>query len=347
MRVLSVRDQAIVDHARSGAALFGRDDWLPVVATGVDHRKFLHAMLTQDVKGVAEGSMRTTCLCDVQGAVEVAAVQVVLADRVILWTERALAPRLKDELDKFIIMDDLELAIDEDLALIQLVGPQALSLGASLGLPEVALGQWTAGVVGGEPVGVGQARIGGAPGSPAGDTLPCLLVSMSRDVLGDVAGAVLAAGAMPGSHAALDALRIATGWPLLGGQDVDDGSLPLEIGLKPAVDYRKGCYRGQEAIAMMTYRGQIRRHLCWVERDGAQLPEPGWNLRTVDGKRAGRMGTSVLSPDGRWLGLAVVQRKAYAEGAILKVESPGGDATTVRVVATTVPGVLESATGAA
>lgn len=341
VRVVAARDEAIAQQVRQGAALFGRDDLLAVTAKGKDFKKFLHAMLTQDVKGLPDGSLRTTCLCDPQGAVLATAIQFLGPEAAVLWTERALAETLRDTLDRYVIMDDVELAIDEDLALVQLIGSEAAAVAAKLELALPELGQWQTLQVQGMPVIVGRGVAGGAPGSPAGEALPCLFLQMARDHLGDVAGAFLESGAQAGSHAAFEVLRIASGWPSLSAGDVDPGSLPLEIGLKSAVDYRKGCYMGQEAIAMMTYRGQIRRHLCWVEAQGDGQPAAGWTLRDAAGKRAGKMGSAVLMPGGRLWGLASVQRKAYAPGAVLTATSDDGATTApVRVVTTTVPGVL-------
>ncbi len=339
VRVIAARDEALVQHVRQGAALFGRDDLLAVTAKGKDFKKFLHAMLTQDVKGLPDGSLRTTCLCDPQGAVLTTAIQFVGANSATLWTERGLAETLRETLDRYVIMDEVDLAVDEDLALVQLIGTEAAEVASQLGLALPELGLWHTQQVQAIPVIVGRGVAGGALGSPLGQALPCLFLQMARDHLGDVAGAFLEAGTKAGSHAAFEVLRIASGWPSIGAGDVDPGSLPLEIGLKTAVDYRKGCYMGQEAIAMMTYRGQIRRHLCWVEGEGQ--PTAGWTLRDTAGKRAGKMGSAVLLPGGRLLGLASVQRKAYAPGAVLTAASEDGASTAqVRVVTTTVPGVL-------
>lgn len=343
MRLLSARDADLVEAARTRCLLLGRDDWVAVVARGRDQRKFLHAMLTQDVKGLDTGSVRPTCLCDAQGAMIAVAWQVLLGDQTLLWTERSTAEALREGLDRFVIMDDVELVIDEDLALVQLLGPQVDATATAAGWPhpgDKAVAhedgggwQWSR-------------PWGGAEGSPFSEPLPSRWFSIPRTRLGDVVDRLVAAGAEIGSHAATDTLRIACGWPQLGGRDIDDGSLPLEAGLKPTIDYRKGCYLGQEAIAMMTYRGQIRRHLCWVERSGELGAGCGWTLRTSEGKRAGRMGTSVQWPDGRWLGLAMVQRKAYARGGLLTASDDSGNSATIRILGTTVAGVLDSQEGA-
>lgn len=339
MRQLQPRDQAIVATAAHGAVLFGRDDWIALAVTGRDRIKFLHNMLTQDVTALATGGSALACLCDAQGAVVATLLLVVEPGRVVAWVPRRQAQLLQESLDKFIIADDVDLAVDDGLALLELMGPSAPQLAVSLSAAAPTPMPM--------PVQVSDATAlvwsstgGGAQDSPWGPALPTILWQLPRDELGTVAAALLEAGATAGSHAAREALRIAEGSAALG-DDVADGSLPIEFGLKAAVSFRKGCYLGQEAIAMMTYRGQIRRHLCWVSARGPQYPEAGWQLRTSDGKRAGRMGSSVRDADGRWLGLAMVQRKAYTPGGAL--EASDGDLTcAVEVLGTTTPGVLDA-----
>lgn len=354
MRYLSARDQLILAHTQQHASLFGRDDLLPVVARGADRIKFLQAMLTQDIKALPEGSWATACLCDAQGAMVAVADLLVRPDSVMLWTHRQNAAQLLEGLDKFVIMDDVELQLEEDWALVEILGPQAPQIAASAQLPwpqeglTVQLPSGTAALDGAEAL-LWSTQAGGAPGSPFGGALPSLLVMVARDLQGDIAAALVQAGAQLGSHAVREVLRVAAGQVVLV-KDVTDGSLPIEVGLKGAVSFRKGCYVGQEAIAMMTYRGQIRRHLCWVRgvlaegqagKDGA--PQPGWNLRKADGKRAGRLGTCVTVDGAEWYGLALVARRAFAAGAELQAADDQGRTAVVQILGTTVPGALDSA----
>lgn len=335
MRVLTPRDDQIVAAARTGAALFGRDDLLAVRVRGRDAGKFLHNMLTQEIKAL-QGTA-TACLCDAQGAIIAAMRVFARPDGFDLWTDRGRAPLLLESLDKYVIADDVELTMDEEqFALVEVVGPQAMPLLQAARLAD-RLEQGSA--VAGES--------GGAEGSPLGPPQPTVWMTVARDELGDVAGALIAAGATAGSQAAREALRIGAGEAKVG-RDFDDGSLPQEVGMRAAVNFRKGCYLGQEAIAMQHYRGQLRRHLCWLRCDGAARPDTGWALRTPDGKKAGRMGTSFASASGDWLGLGMVQRKCYAAGGTLVASGEDGQSCEVTILATTAPGVFaEPAAGAA
>lgn len=56
--------------------------------------------------------------------------------------------------------------------------------------------------------------------------------------------------------------------------------LPHEINLQliNAVNFNKGCYTGQEIIARMHYRGQLKKHLYYASVISKSLPEPGTNI---------------------------------------------------------------------
>jgi folate-binding protein YgfZ len=325
---LSEADQRVLNAALQGAVVFGRDDRALLWVRGRDRLKFLHNMLTQKVRDLPEGAVRSALLCTAEGAITAEMTLVVLPDAVALWTDRARLAQLEAGLDRYIIMDDVELATDDDAALVQLCGPRATAVAGLIDEPtDLAIAVT-------EPV----------PGWRWRDDSGAVWWHIRRDDLARWVPSVLQAGATVGCQAAVEALRVAAGQPKLG-VDIDDGSLPHEAGLGAAVYFAKGCFLGQEAMVMMRDRGQLRRHLCWVEPVEG-VADTGWTLRTSEGKRAGRMGSMVVRQDGA-LGLAMVQRKAFAPGAVLTATSDSGDTATVRVRDTTVAGALapEPATG--
>lgn len=116
-----------------------------------------------------------------------------------------------------------------------------------------------------------------------------------------------------GEPTALEALRIAAGWPAWG-PELDERSLPHETGLVPAtVSFTKGCYTGQELVARLEARGaRVPRRLCGVvgREGGEALPPPGAEIEVDGGGRpAGALTSVVAHPLGRgWLGLAYVRR---------------------------------------
>lgn len=96
--------------------------------------------------------------------------------------------------------------------------------------------------------------------------------------------------------------RIEAGWPAMGSEIVPGETIPAETGVTPvAVDFRKGCYPGQELVERMDSRGaEPPRSLRIVEVPAGT--EPSQPL-IVDGAEAGRI-TSVQGP----LALAYVRR---------------------------------------
>lgn len=92
---------------------------------------------------------------------------------------------------------------------------------------------------------------------------------------------------------ALSVLRLEAGIPWYGF-DVDETTIPLEAGLESAISFTKGCYIGQETIAMIRYRGHINRKLVGLRLEGDRLPEPGDRL-LAEGIEVGRITSAVFS----------------------------------------------------
>ncbi len=93
------------------------------------------------------------------------------------------------------------------------------------------------------------------------------------------------------TEAQYDAHRIALGVPE-GGIDFPFGdTFPHDAAAEQlaGVDFRKGCYVGQEVVSRMQHRGTARRRFVVVQGDN--LPEAGAPL-TADGKPLGNLGSS-------------------------------------------------------
>src|SRR5690606_32683179 len=142
----------------------------------------------------------------------------------------------------------------------------------------------------------------------AADQKVATTARLASSVLGELA----AAGALHVPNRAIDAARVAAGVSTAGGEG-GEGVLPQEAGLTSALSYRKGCYLGQEVMARIEARGNLKRGLVTVEvrGDGAAT----WVARTpeervieLDGRSVGRLGTTAVMPDGRVVALAVMRR---------------------------------------
>lgn len=84
------------------------------------------------------------------------------------------------------------------------------------------------------------------------------------------------------------ALRVAHGVPETGVELVPDDSYILEAGFErlAGVDFRKGCYVGQEVTARMKHKAELRKRLVRVAIEGEA---PAGTPVTADGRPAGTL----------------------------------------------------------
>jgi folate-binding protein YgfZ len=108
-----------------------------------------------------------------------------------------------------------------------------------------------------------------------------LLVPMGADT-----GSLGLEAAPPANY---DTHRITLGVPD-GARDMEvEKTVLLEAGFDElnGVDWKKGCYMGQELTARTKYRGLVKRRLIPITADGP-LPAPGTPI-TLDGREAGEV----------------------------------------------------------
>src|SRR4051812_10624914 len=102
-------------------------------------------------------------------------------------------------------------------------------------------------------------------------------------------GEVATAGFATGARADYERLRLSLGIPD-GSRDLPvEKALLLENGFDElhGIDWKKGCYIGQEVTARMKYRSLVKKQLMPVRIEGA-TPAPGTPV-LLDGEEAGEM----------------------------------------------------------
>ncbi|MSP50873.1 MAG: folate-binding protein [Alphaproteobacteria bacterium] len=123
-----------------------------------------------------------------------------------------------------------------------------------------------------------------------------------------LAGAEVAAGSVEDYHR----LRLTLGLPDGSNDIAIERYFPLECGFEElnAIDYKKGCYVGQELTARTHYRGTIRKRLLPVDVDGP-LPAPGTPI--LYGER--QVGEIKTGADGRAIAMVRLDEADDAEKA--------------------------------
>ncbi len=271
-------------------------------ATGKDAKDYLHRMTTQAVNPVPPGGAGYTAVLNAKGHLLADAHFLVEPDGVLLVMAAEAAPEARAHLEKFVIMDEVEFEeLSGSLRIVPLLGPAAPDP-----LPP--------------PAGEARAFANGRRGPPARD----LVVAADRAEA--TRGALLAAGAAALEADDLEALRIQEGLARFGA-DMDVSRLPMEAGLtRVAIDFRKGCYTGQEVVLRATVRGHLQRGLVQLS-----LPAgagPGTPL-VAGPQEVGAVTSAADTPEGR-VGLGYVRRAHWKEGARLACGC--GEAVVRRVI---------------
>lgn len=295
--------------ARAGCAVADLSWRTHLEVTGKHRGRFVHNMTTCEIKGLEPGQGNFGMAVDGKGKLVASFFVEVGEDRFLLELARARRAPFVEQMKRYIVADRVAFEPRDGLTVLALLGPKAADVvEALLGeAPAVdADFHWRQVTVAGEEVRLRR--------NPLRAGLPGWDVTVREEGAVAVWSALAEAGATPVGHETFEALRIAAGVPR-DGLDMTEANVPLESRvLYDTVDWDKGCYIGQEVIAMMHYRGRPNRHLVALRLPAADaLPAPGDPVTTPDGKKAGVVGTSSSHPSLPGpLALAVVKRK-YAE----------------------------------
>ncbi|MSU88636.1 folate-binding protein [Rhodobacteraceae bacterium 2CG4] len=216
--------------------------------SGADHRRFLQDLVTNSLDGLGQGAVYAALL----------------------------TPQGKYLADFFLIGDGDGVLLDADAAqapdLVQRLGMYKLRAQVAIAPADLSVVQgWDGGHV------------------PAGALADPRDPALGWRLYTDAPGAALEA-LEPADPADWHALRVALAVPQAGVELIPNDSFILEAGFDRlhGVDFRKGCYVGQEVTARMRHKTELRKGLVRVELAG-DPPPPGTPIETAEGKSAGTL----------------------------------------------------------
>ncbi len=300
---------------RSGVAL-ERAAGLDVVdLAGADRERFLHNLVTCEVRDLPAGASTRGFFTHVKGGVVADATVLGLADRFRLLVPAGRAPAVVDHLAKYRIAERVEIAARGDLSVVRWRGEGSGGRLAAYAFPVPEPGAQATGTIGGiETLVLREAR-GREPRFLL--ILPADEEERLREALRGGSGAPDVVELSPG---AVELARIEDG-ELAWGIDYGEANFPQETGEDAAVSYTKGCYLGQEVVARIHYRGGVQRLPRRLRAVSGPAPGRGAELR-YEGREVGRLGSLAVEPvSGSVLGLALIHQRA-APGAHLD-SAPG------------------------
>lgn len=295
-----------LEALRSGCGVFDLPWRTLINAAGKDRTRWLHNMVTNNIRDLAVGLGDYNFVLNAQGRILGDLYVFNRGESLLLETDRSQVEPLLTTLKRFIIMDKVELKDAGDTrAATGVCGPKAPEVLATCGLD----------VNGMAPLGVRDARPGDAvvtiirgPEQKPG----WYELWTERDQGQALRERLTKARAQPVGTEALEDWRVLRGIPQYG-QDIRDRDLPQETEQTQALNFTKGCYIGQEIVERIRSRGQVHRKFTGFEFD--RMPSLG--KFDVEGRTLAEITTAVrvpLTAGEKLIGLGYVRREASAPG---------------------------------
>jgi folate-binding protein YgfZ len=275
------------------------NDWGVIRAQGPEAAKFLHGQLTQDVEHLPETDVRLAGFCSAKGRLLASFIMWRSGpEEVLLACSADLLPATLKRLSMFVLRAKCKLSdASAELPLWGLAGSAA-----------GAAAPWTRSEgAGGEQLQLPAALVDGHP--------------VARALWVGIPDTVPEATAM--DLAAWQALEVLSGVARIVAA-TSEQFVPQMVNLElvGGVNFKKGCYPGQEVVARSQFRGTLKRRAYLVSSDAA-LSVGQDVFHSSDAEQpCGTVAAAAANPSGGWNAIVSMQTSAAAGGAL-----HAGDAT--------------------
>ncbi|MBE0509259.1 MAG: folate-binding protein [Chromatiales bacterium] len=281
-------------------------------ASGEELRDFLQGQLSNDIRQVSDSHHQLSTYCSPKGRILALFRIFARDDACYLRLPSSMQEATLKRLRMFVLRSKVVLEPELNLLGIGLSGPHSETLlRAQLGtLPAEAdeavqvNGLTVLRVAGPHP----RFEIYGEP-----EAIQGLWQSLSSDT-------------RPVGPSAWDLLDIHAGLPsVLPGTNEAFVPQMLNLQLINGVNFKKGCYTGQEVVARMHYLGKLKRRMYLAKTSLNELPQPGDELsspQSASSQGAGKVVLAAPRGDGSY-SLLVVAETSVAESGQLFLERAG------------------------
>jgi folate-binding protein YgfZ len=319
-----MREQRFLDQE---VGLVDRSNRDVLAVPGEERAGWLHTLTTQHLADLRAGQGSELLVLSPHGHVEQHAY--VTEDGTTAWLDTE--PGSGGGLLKYLEMMRFFTRVEPrdatgEIAVLSLVGPQAVAAAAKLGVD-----------------GLKEPQIGAVPGPkfaagsvPPGPTALYDVREFEHGLARRVPLGVdllVRRGAVDAVRATLDvplaglwayeAIRVANRIPRLGWE-TDHRTIPAEADFTaPAVHLDKGCYRGQETVARVHHLGRPPRRLVLLHLDGIATDQPPAQGTPVElnGRAVGFVGTAVRHHELGMIALAILKRNVPDDANLQVAES--------------------------
>ncbi len=310
--------------AKGTVAVLDRSHHGRLKVTGANRFDLLNRLTTNDLRAIGPGGGAETVLLTPKGRIIDDLLLYAEEDSYLLVTSPGNEGRVRETIEKLRFRDEVTLTdVTRDTAMIALVGPQSTHLLESLAPAAARAGLALHHGVAVEAAGA-RVLVARAAG-PGGHGYHLIMEAAGAPA---VWSALLDRGAQYGAspcgEEAWEMVRIEAGLPRFGRELTEDYN-PLEARLDTAVDFKKGCYVGQEVVARLDSRQKVSRLLVGLWLEPGPVPEAGCPIEPADrpGSTIGRLTSVAPSLDlRRVIGLGYVRTDHTEPGTRVAAVSP-------------------------
>jgi folate-binding protein YgfZ len=297
------------DLIKRGDAVFAPlSQFAVLAAAGEDARAFLHAQLSNDVEHLSAPSARRAGYCSPKGRLLANFLVIARPDGFLLQVSADIAAAIAKRLTMYVLRSKVKIAdVSSSWQQFGVWGRDASALLRSAGfdVPQ-------------EPMQASEAQ----------DRVVVALGEERFLVLGqETAAAALAAKFTQVGPEWWTLAEVRAGLAQVT-QPTQDQFVPqmANFELIGAIDFKKGCYPGQETVARAQYRGQVKRRMYRGEVDatGSAMPAAGQDLFDSRPQAIGTIVNVAPRPEGGYEILGVIQASAVEEGEAIRVGAPEG-----------------------
>ncbi|HVP71720.1 MAG TPA: glycine cleavage system aminomethyltransferase GcvT [Gemmatimonadaceae bacterium] len=285
--------------------------------TGKDAVAFVTYVTTNDVAALKIGQVHYSTILNERGTIEDDCLVYRFADKIIMVVNASNRAKDLAHILKYAGKFDAEVRdISDDIALLAVQGPKTASILQPLtktDLASISYYHFVEGEVGGVKAIISRTGYTGEDGFE--------LYHASKDAV-KLWNALMKTGhIIPVGLGSRDSLRLESGMALYGN-DIDDGTTPLEANLGWLVKMKKGDFVGRAALEAQKTAG-IPRKLVGFTSDERAFPRHGYPV-FVNGAPSGDVRSGTMSPSlGIPIGTAYVPTASAAEGSPLEIEIRG------------------------
>jgi aminomethyltransferase len=311
-----------LEALRSGCGVFSLAWRDRINVTGKDRMRWLHNMVTNNVKDLPVDRGNYNFVLNAQGRILGDMYIFNRGESLVLETDSAQVEPLITAMKRFIIMDKVEMVpADKGVAALGICGPNAARTLAEAGINALEM----------QPLEVRERAVNGVAITVISDLQKkanWFEVWLEATKAPELWTKLISAGAQPVGADALEMWRVLCGIPNFG-QDIRERDLPQETEQMQALNFTKGCYIGQEIVERIRSRGQVHRKFTGFVF-GDRVPAIG--KYEAEGRALAEVTSTARVPalgdeKGINLGLGYVRREALAAGP--KIDLNGIEATVV------------------